>query len=193
MFGKNGIPSLEIENSFSEIEDEINYLLSEITDHAVIFKPDRELKTWEENCLSCGFKYPKNYKKNSCSECGETRRRKRKDELNLMILDNNNEIDFQMCSGGLKTLISLCVRTALTMLRKRQNKSNLNVLFLDEIDSALDPINKSHIVNLILNVIQKKLGFKQVFWISHDKNISRSVPHTLLIKGYKEHSTVGWI
>jgi DNA repair exonuclease SbcCD ATPase subunit len=193
MFGKNGIPSLEIENSFQEIEDEINYILSQLVDISLEFKPDRELKAWEEYCLSCGFKYPKNYKKANCSECNEPRRRKRKDELALNVIENGNESDFDMCSGGLKTLISLAVRTALTQLRKRQNKSNLNILFLDEIDSALDKTNKTHVVSLINNVLHKKLGFKQIFWISHDKNISHNVPYTLLVKGYDTYSKVGWL
>jgi DNA repair exonuclease SbcCD ATPase subunit len=193
MFGKNGIPSLEIENSFQVIEDEINYLLGEVVDKELIFKPDRELNTWEDFCLSCGFKYPKGYKKPACQQCHEPRRKKRKDELSLSVVEDGNEISFDMCSGGLKTLVSLAVRTALTLLRKRQNRSNLNIIFLDEIDSALDKTNKDHIINLINNVLHKKLGFKQIFWISHDKTISHNVPQTLLVKGYETYSKVGWL
>ena len=98
-----------------------------------------------------------------------------------------------MCSGGLKTITSLCVRTALTMLLKRQNGTNLNTLFLDEIDSALDESNKEKIKKIVSQVFIKKLGFKQIFWISHDKTISDSVPHTILVKGYEDHSELVWM
>lgn len=193
MFGKNGIPSLEIENSFQNIENEMNASLALIDDIELIFRPDRELKAWEENCLSCGFKFPKNYRKTTCAECDEPRRKKRKDELALSVLDKGNETDFDMCSGGMKTIISLMVRTALTMMRKRQNKSNLNVIFLDEIDSPLDRVNKDKLMSFITNVLHKRYGFKQVFWISHDKTISHNVPHTILVKGYEDYSKVEWL
>jgi DNA repair exonuclease SbcCD ATPase subunit len=193
-FGKNGIPSLEIENSFQEIEEEINYMLEEIDQTLSIeCKPDRELKTWEELCLSCGHKYEKGTKKHSCKKCGTPRRKKRKDELQLNVIQNHNEMPFEMCSGGLKTITSLCVRTALTMLLKRQNGTNLNVLFLDEIDSALDESNKEKIKKIVSQVFIKKLGFKQIFWISHDKTISEAVPHTILVKGYEDYSELEWV
>jgi len=193
-FGKNGIPSLEIENSFQEIEEEINYILEEIDETLSIeCKPDRELKSWEELCLSCGTKFEKNTKKHVCKKCGTPRRKKRKDELQLNIVQSDNEMSFEMCSGGLKTITSLCVRTALTMLLKRQNGTNLNVLFLDEIDSALDESNKEKIKKIVSQVFIKKLGFKQIFWISHDKTISDSVPHTILVKGYEDHSELVWM
>ena len=192
-FGKNGIPSLEIENSFEAIEEEMNYNLSLLGDIQVEFKPDRELNKWEENCLACGFKFPKGYKKTECRECNTPRRKKRKDELTLSVIENGNEMSFDMCSGGLKTLVSMSIRTALTQLLRRQNKCNSNMLFLDEIDSALDKTNKEKIVYLITNVLHKKLGFSQIFWISHDKNISHNVPYTLLVKGYKDYSKLEWI
>ena len=194
MYGKNGIPSLEIENSFQQIEDEINFVLGELDPSlSVEFKPDRVLSTWEELCLSCGCKFPKGTKKHQCANCGTARSKKKKDELQLTVIQNHNETDFEMCSGGLKTLVSLAVRAALTMLLKRQNHTKLNVLFLDEIDSALDEANKEAIMNLVKNVFVNKLGFSQIFWISHDKTISQSVPYTILVKGYKEHSELEWV
>jgi DNA repair exonuclease SbcCD ATPase subunit len=192
MFGKNGIPSLEIENSFSQIQDEINSFLRSISKFDVIFKPDKELKTWEENCLSCNFIYPKNYKKHNCEKCHEPRKRKRKDEIQLSIVDNENEIGFEMCSGGIKTLISLAVRTAMTLLLKRTNGLNLDVLFLDEIDSAIDKKNKPLISDFV-NSLCQNLGFKQVLWISHDRNISSNVDNTLLVTSNGAYSKVAWL
>lgn len=191
--GKNGIPSLEIENSFGEIEDGINNILLKVANKELKFSPDRELKAWEENCLSCGFKFPKGYKKPTCQECNQPREKKRKDELSLSVVERGFEQDFDMCSGGLKTVISLAVRTQLAMLIRRQKGTNINILFLDEIDSALDPAVKSMVIDLVINILHKQLGFKQIFWISHDKTISHNVDKTLLIKGYKSYSKVEWL
>jgi DNA repair exonuclease SbcCD ATPase subunit len=194
MFGKNGIPSLEIENSFQEVEDEINFILSHIDKNITVeFKPDRELQSWEELCLSCGWKYPKGTKDHRCKVCSTPRSKKKKDELQLNVVQGHNEMSFDMCSGGLQTLVSLSVRIALTMMLKRQNNTKLNVLFLDEIDSALDEANKESIKSIVSTILVDKLGFRQVFWISHDKTISNSVPYTLLVKGYKEHSELEWM
>lgn len=194
MFGKNGIPSLEIENSFHKIEENINYMLSEIIDGIEIeFKPDREIGKWEPNCLSCGWKFPKNYKKSDCENCNEQRRKQRKDEITLDVVEQDEVISFDACSGGLKTLVSLSIRVALALLIINQRHSDFRVLFLDEIDSALDATNKQSIKELITKVLIKKLGFQQVFWISHDKSISHNVPHTLLVKGHKTYSTLEWL
>lgn len=193
MFGRNGIPSLEIENAFSDIEADINAILEEITDGiSVSFSPTRELSAWEDNCLSCGYLYPKGYRKNDCEKCGTKRFKKRKDELRILIVDKGNEIEFEMCSGGLKTLISLALRLSFSVLLRRQFHTSLDVLFLDEIDSAMDKYHKDMLKKLITDVLVKKLNFKQIFWISHDKTISDSVPHILKVKANSVWSSVSW-
>jgi chromosome segregation ATPase len=194
MFGKKGIPSLEIENCFQEIEDNVNFILGSMNgDYSVSFKPDRELSSWEDHCVSCGHTFAKGARKPECPECGTERFKKRKDELRVMIVENGREISFDMASGGLKTIISLAVRAALSMLIRRQNDSSFSVLFLDEIDSALDEAYRETLMDLVSQVFVKRLGFTQIFWISHNKSISQSVPHTLLVKGYENYSELEWI
>lgn len=194
MFGRNGIPSLEIENSFQIVEDEINTILKELdATLAVIFKPYRELSTYETHCVSCGWAFPKGYRKKECEQCNEERRKKRSDEIILNVIEKGNERPFSVCSGGLKTLVSTAVRTALAMLLKRSGSCNLNILFLDEIDSALDQEFKEKIKDLVVNVLHKKLGFNQIFWISHDKGIIDQIPKILMVKGYENYSKVDWL
>jgi DNA repair exonuclease SbcCD ATPase subunit len=194
MFGRNGIPSLEIENAFTEIENDVNYILDLINpDIRVTIRPEKELQAWEPNCPTCGFMFPKGYRKSECEQCDTPRMKKRKDELTFVVEDKGVERSFKMCSGGLKTVISLAVRVALSLLVKRQNKTNFSTIFLDEIDSALDATHKEQIKDLVVRVLVNQLGFAQVLWISHDKTISQSVPHTILVKGYKNHSELEWV
>lgn len=194
MFGKNGIPSLEIENSFQQLENDANDILADLDDAiSTIFKPDRELNAWETHCLSCGWAFPKNFKKHVCEECNEPRRKKRKDELVLNITQNGKEVPFKLCSGGLRTLTSIAIRTALTLMLRRQNKCNVSFLFLDEIDSALDKSFKEKIKQLVVKVLHNKLGFNQIFWVSHDRTISDQVTQTMLVEGKGDYSTVEWV
>lgn len=193
MFGKNGIPSQEIENAFQDIEEEINFILEKLgTTLEVTFNADRELGGWEPECVGCGWRFPKGYRKNSCEQCGETRQRKRKDELHLSVTENGNEMNFEMESGGGKTFVSLAVRIALTRLMQKLTGSNFNVLFLDEIDSALDEDARENIMKLVTTVLMKDFGFQQIFWISHDKKIKDNLPHTLKVIRGKNEAKATW-
>lgn len=194
MFGKNGIPSQEIENAFGEIEDEINFILRRLgIGLQVEFSPDREIGTWEELCVECGWKFPKGTRTKECHGCGADRMKKRKDELQLRVLEDGFDEGFYMESGGGKTMVSLSVRLALTRLKQRQTHSKFNVLFLDEPDAALDKMNKKAFVQLITRTLVKEFGFEQVFWISHDKEIQESIPHVLAIQKINGENKTVWV
>lgn len=192
MFGKNGIPSQEIENAFDEIEDDINLVLRKLgTALEVSFTPDREIGAWEDYCIECGWQFPKGTRTKECEECGAERRKKRKDELQLRVQEDGHDSGFHMESGGGKTLVSIATRVALTRLLQRQTGSTFNSIFLDEPDSAFDPVNRANFVKLITTTL-KDLGFEQTFWITHSKEYSEQVPHLLKIKRYKNHSEASW-
>lgn len=194
MFGRNGIPAQEIENGFEEIEDETNFVLQKFgTNMSIMFDPDRELQAWEPACLACETAFPKGAKSKNCLTCGVERQKKRKDELTVKVLENGEEHDFELDSGGGKTIISFSNRLALTRLKQRKSGSNFNVLFLDEPDSALDRPNKKAFMDLITTTLIKKFGFEQVLWISHNKTICESIPHILKVVRHETHSTAGWL
>ena len=117
MFGKNGIASQEIENAFTEIESDINFLLKKITTFEVSFNADKELGKWESEFVGCSWTYPQGTRKTKCDECNEPRKKKRKDELHLTILEHGYESDFELDRGGGMTFISFAVRIALTLLK----------------------------------------------------------------------------
>ena len=193
-FSKNGIPSQEIENAFTEVQDEINFVLGQFgTDMEIIFSADRELNDWEKSCVSCDFVFPKGYKKGECQECGTPRAKKRKDELQLKVMKAGREYGFYMESGGGKTILSLAIRVALTRLKLRKTGSQFRVLFMDEVDAPFDEENRDKFIQLVNNVLIKKLNFEQVVWVSHSKIISDAIPHTLMITKKSTYSEAEFI
>lgn len=193
MFSKNGIPALEIENSFQEIEDNINWILDEIlTGVSVTFSPDKALKSMEPVC-TCGFQFPKGFRGGACPECDTPRQKQRKEEITFKVLENGIEQDFEMDSGGGKQIISYAVRIALTMLKRGQRKCNLNMLFLDEVDSALDPYLAGQVIGSITNFLTKKLGYQQVILVSHKEQIKSSVPYIIKATKHENYSTARFV
>jgi DNA repair exonuclease SbcCD ATPase subunit len=153
----------------------------------VVFSPDKELNKWESVC-DCGFTYPKGYRKSDCEECGSVRLKARKEELSLKIIENGEQSDFEGDSGGGKTIVSYAVRIALTMLKRKQSKIKLNMLFLDEVDSALDSHLASTITDSITKLLTKKLGYEQIIMVSHKKEIQNAVPHIITVTKKGDYS-----
>ncbi len=193
MFGKNGIPSQEIESAFDEIENEINFVLAAFNSNLQIeFRADRELTTFEDTCVACGAVFPKGTRVRRC-DCGADRTRKRRDELQLRVIENGNDEGYHMESGGGKTLVSIACRVAISRLVQRQNNSNFNVMFLDEPDAMLDRANKNAFVKLITRTLTQKFGYEQVFWVSHDTQIKESLNHVLQVVRNGDQSTTKWL
>ncbi len=193
MFGKNGIPSNQIESAFGEIEEEANLILESIgSDISIEFTPDRELDSWEPNCLVCGIPFPKNYRKTECPECGNERQKKKKDELNIIITTGGNEIDFNLESGGGKVLISLAIRLAFVRLLQRRIGVNLKLIVFDEIFGMLDEVNRQYVFKLLAKTLIDDFDFSQIFAISHEPEIRDSLPNVIKVTKHNKYSTFGW-
>ena len=193
MFGKNGIPFVQIETAFSEIEEEANIILESInSDISIEFAPDKESNAWESNCLCCGFLFPKGYRKSECQECNTERTKKRKDELNIIIHTSNGQMDFCSESGGGKVLISLAIRLAFVRLLQRRNGINLQIICLDEICGELDETNRNYVLKMFSSVLVNEFNFSQVFVISHNEDIRDVIPDTIEITRYDTCSTFCW-
>jgi len=193
MFSKNGIVANEIENAFQEIEDDCNMLLKELGHNlTLLFSPDKELSKNEPIC-GCGYVFEKGHRGKECPLCNNLRMKQRKDEISLKIIENGIEKDFSMDSGGGKVIISYVVRIALTMYKRRQNNFRLNMLFLDEVDSALDSHLASGIINSVTRVLVQKLGYSQILMVSHKEEIKNSVPNILRVTRFENHSEASFI
>lgn len=194
MFSKHGIPSNQIESGLIEIENETNLILSEMqTNMQVEFQTERELNKWEENCVVCGYKFPKGFRRKNCPECDSERQRKVKNELTIKVFIDGKERDFAGESGGGKILISIAIRFALIRMLRRRSNIGLSFIFLDEIFGMLDEVNRNYVINLILQFIVKNLEIKQIFVISHIPEIQEMIPNKLEILKSNDSSKVRWL
>ena len=181
MFGQNGIPSIELENSFSEIESTVNVVLNRLNaPFEMEFISERELREWEPECVACAKAFEKG--QTVCSGCGETRRKKRRDELQVRIHEGGAERNFHLDSGGGKVLLAVAFRVALTLLARERSGSEWNVLFLDEIFGALDIVNREAMAELLVSTLQKEFGFKQILIISHNPDIQTATADVLEVR-----------
>lgn len=186
MFGKNGIPSEQLENSFGQIERDANLVLRRLkAPFQVEIRATRELQTWEEACLACGKPFERGQRKPECRTCGVPRAKKQRDELDFKVLENGTERDFNMDSGGGKVLLSVGIRVALTLLARRRTGAAWSVLFMDEIFGALDPVNRKAMAELITTTLRRDLGFKQIFLISHTPDVQSAIADTLTVFRHK--------
>lgn len=166
-FGSAGIPSREIENAFGLAEVGMNEVLSDLdTPLRVRFSPTRELQEWEPACLACGELFKKGERTHVCPECGTDRRKKRRDELRLEVIDGENVSTFDLDSGGGKILLSLGVRLGLATLPSSSRAVRCESLILDEPDGALDePARRA--LYALLNERLSRLGIRQILLITH--------------------------
>lgn len=163
MFSKDGIPSLEIENELHLIENNANFILQELD-------------------------------LNQRVSINSTRmaNKKIKDEINISIYDQEKVTGFHMESGGSKTNVSLAIRLAISKYIQDKRGIDHGILFLDEPDSALDSTNRENLTKLVTNTIIKKMGYHQIFWISHNHNIKESISHILKIIRRPDDSIGRW-
>lgn len=190
MYGKNGIPSQQLENSFQEVEDDANHILGRLrAPFHLEFQATRELNDWEPACLACGTVFERGTRSHQCKECGTERQKKRRDELQLKIFEGESERPFYLDSGGGKILLSVAIRLALIQLAKRRSGSRWNTVFLDELFGQLDQTNRRNMAELVASTLSKELGFAQIFLISHDAGIESAISDKLVVH---RHAEAGW-
>jgi DNA repair exonuclease SbcCD ATPase subunit len=188
MFGKDGIPSIQTENSFKEIEGDTNLVLKELACGLnVEFSSLRDTQQWEESCFVCGTAYPSGEK--ICNVCKlGYKRKKQKDELNIRLFEGSKDRDFSMDSGGGRTLVSVAIRIALSRLLQRRLKAHCRCLFLDEVFGSLDRANRTYLLSIISRVLPM-LGFEQIFVITHTDIVGEG--EVVMVTRHKDHfSTV---
>lgn len=166
-FGATGIPSREVENAFGAAENSMNTVLESLgAPMRVRFTPVRELKEWESACLGCGAEFEKGERKHVCKVCGAPRRKKRRDELHMEVIDGGNVSSFDLDSGGGKVMLSMGVRLGLARLPSASRAVVCQHLVVDEPDGALDAPNRAAVHGLIRGKMGA-LGVSQALLITH--------------------------
>jgi hypothetical protein len=172
--GRDGIPTMQLENALSVVEAGANTVLSMIeAPHRVAFSFQRELKKLEDSCHECGVVFKKSEK--TCSQCGEERWNKKSEDISLEITDSNGRTqDFNQDSSGGRALVALALRVALAQ------HFGFNLLFLDEVCGSLDDENLDMLIRLLKRLTS--MGFDQVFVISHRERIKDLLDDLIVVE-----------
>jgi ABC-type dipeptide/oligopeptide/nickel transport system ATPase subunit len=172
--GRDGIPTLQMENALSAVEAGANAVL-QLADapHRVSFSFQRELKKLEDECQGCGRAFDGSEK--ACKHCGEERRNKKSEDISLEVIDANGRTqDFSQDSSGGKALAALALRVALAQ------HFGFSVLFLDEVCASLDDENLDLMVRLLNRL--RSMGFDQVFVISHRQRVRDLLDRLIVVE-----------
>lgn len=189
-FGAAGIPSRELENAFGVAEDAMNRVLSDVGAPTQLrFSPSRELKEWEQNCLACGEVFKKGTRKHACPECGVPRRKKRRDELRLEVLDGEYTSAFELDSGGGQVLLSLGTRLGLATLPGSSRRVRCEGVIIDEPDGALDVPNRTALHRLLTNRLPA-LGIRQAILITH-ADVRHEFDSVVVVKRWADEDRSG--
>jgi hypothetical protein len=190
-FGATGIPSRELENAFGVAEDSMNSVLSDLESPTRLrFSPSRELKDWEPACLVCGEVFKKGERRHVCRACGIPRRKRRRDELRLEVVDGEHDASFELDSGGGKILLSLGVRFGLAPLPAASRRVRCESAVIDEPDGALDGPNRAALHRLLTTRLPK-LGIRQTILITH-ADVRDEFPSVVVVRRWPDEDRSGF-
>ena len=177
--GTHGIPYMLIEEALEEISGQVNLILEELgTDHRLKFDAERELKRSSRTCEFCGYVFPESEKIKTCLECQADRGKEKTDELRPMIIEGDRKQDFEQDSGAGRGLVALATRIAMSRFL------GARILFLDEVSGMLDAYHLAMLVKLLHRLPQ--MGFRQVFVISHQKEVDEAMPNQIAVVRIQE-------
>ena len=72
------------------------------------------------------------------------------DKLNVEVTDNGNIIDILALSSGELARVNIATLVAIRKLMTSISRNQINVLFLDEVNQALDELGKERVVEILL-------------------------------------------
>jgi ABC-type microcin C transport system duplicated ATPase subunit YejF len=176
-----------IEDALAEIADQVNAILDELgTDFRLEFQFEREIQRPARTCEACGEVFPESEKVKFCEQCGAERGREKSDELRPMVREGDRLQEFDQDSGAGRSILALATRVVLSRFL------GATILFLDEVCSALDDYHLPFMIRLLRKL--PAMGFRQVFVISHQKQIAEATPCNILVVRFpsEARSTVGW-
>jgi len=182
------IPNMLLEYLTRDVEEEANLILNNLVDGlSVNYSFLKELKDKEKVCPICMIEYDGKLK---CVSCGRDRAYRVKEELQLWAIEHGNYIEFDMLSGGAKTLVSLALRLANgRMLTRRGNGKVTGIALMDEVTAMLDETKRKNLFTFLQQELPR-LGFDQIFLISHSPEIRDHIPYVINVdKKADGHST----
>ena len=148
-FGKNGIPSLIIENAIPELQGDANRLLFRLTENRMSLK----------------------------LELNEGRRLRgsdvRAEELDILIADEIGTRSYEMFSGGEAFRIDFALRIALSRLLASRSGAPLPILFIDEGFGSQDISGQERLTEAIKSIED---DFQKIIVITHVEQMKEAFP-----------------
>lgn len=150
VFSQKGIPAIIIENTIAEVENITNEYLAELGSvYKILIKSQKETKT------------------------GDVR-----ETLDIIIEAPEGVRNYNMYSGGEKTIIDLSLRLALSTVLSSRNSVHFDCVFLDEVIASLDEENRENFLKFIKLLSNK---FSQIYIISHIAELRDIFDHSLKV------------
>ena len=103
----------------------------------------------------------------------------RLDGANIDILINSNGIQKKVTSlsGGEKKRLNIAIQLGLYDLIQATSQVSFNMLWLDEIESELDPIGVQQLINIIED---KSDTSESVYWITNHPAVKESIQNKIV-------------
>ena len=157
-FGSNGVPALIIHSVLTTLQNKINIIIEKL-------KPKLQLK----------FIISK-----------ENDKGEKTDTLNIIYYKDNVELDFLDLSGGEEASVVLASKLAMADINRCRQSIGINLLLLDEVESALD----SQSVDRFIDVIKELSEEMTVLVITHNNNLKEKFSSSLMIKSKNSISEI---
>jgi exonuclease SbcC len=148
-FGKDGIPSMLIEQSLPEIETHANELLDRLS----------------AGSMSVHFETQRQYR--------DKNREDRKETLDILIRDAAGEREYELFSGGEAFRINFAIRLALSRVLSHRAGARLQTLVIDEGFGSQDTDGRQRLVEAI-NLVRNE--FAKILVITHLEELKDAFP-----------------
>ncbi len=162
-FGKDGVPSLLIEQALPEIETRANDLLDRLS----------------EGNMSVRFATQAQFK--------DKKREDLKETLDILISDGSGTRDYELYSGGEAFRVNFAIRLALSELLAKRAGARLQTLVVDEGFGSQDAMGRQHLIEAI-NVV--KVDFAKVLVITHIDELKEAFPNRIEVEKTERGSTL---
>ncbi len=162
-FGKDGIPSLLIENALPEIEEHANQLLDRLTNGG----------------MSVRFATQKDYK--------DKNREDKKETLDILISDPAGVREYELFSGGEAFRVNFAIRLALSRVLAQRAGARLQTLVIDEGFGSQDAEGRQRLVEAI-HLVQE--DFAKILVITHLEELKDAFPARIEVEKSQNGSRV---
>lgn len=99
--------------------------------------------------------------------------------IDILINSGGIQKNISSLSGGEKKRLNLAIQLALYDLIKSTSQVSFNLLWLDEIETQLDPLGCQQLIEIIED---KSDEVESTFWITNNSMVSENIPNKIICK-----------